>query len=324
MTVQRHVLTTLTAEELPGFIACAGLALADLRKRGFDGTAIVERMQELREIAEGLLANAGAEADQGATYRLSSQPEEEACDDLTELLLSDVEFYEPAEIVKQKGEAISVFWVVRFRISEDGDWDSDIFATRQDAQRFCDSARADAPADDRADDPIMAEMRELAEEIRATLAEPPVDQAPATRVTPSGAAIIARNATPLPPQDHQAPHSVWTEERLALLDANYGTMPNRALLARINALPGHPCGSDKALQVKFSHRKAAGLVKRPEPAPAPAPSTIPEEDKPEARQMVLAGAGAKDLVEEFGWNLAEAQAFARDVRAEQAGEASHG
>ncbi|MBS7810508.1 hypothetical protein [Roseococcus pinisoli] len=116
--------------------------------------------------------------------------------------------------------------------------------------------------------------------------------------------------------------STWTDERLRLLDAEGHNISQHGkdLLARVNALEGPPCASVGAMRVKYRLRLDAGLIKPPtapaaKPAPAK-PSTIPEEDKAEARQMIQQGRGALDLVAWFGWDLSEAQDFAEAVRAE--------
>ncbi|WP_421988521.1 hypothetical protein [Roseococcus sp.] len=157
----------------------------------------------------------------------------------------------------------------------------------------------------------------LAEEIAQEIAEAPQDGARQEKAAQRVAAHIVKTAN----NRGKAP-SVWTKERLALLDAECLIAESNDLLTRINARPGPPCASTNAMRTKFNTRLRKGLVKRSAgvvapPAAATRRSTIPEEDKPEARQMVLGGKGAKDLVEEFGWNLEEAQAFAQAVRDEQ-------
>lgn len=78
---------------------------------------------------------------------------------------------------------------------------------------------------------------------------------------------------------------VWTEERLALLDAEFQTADLDDLLARVNALPGTPCRSVASLRQKaITHglrrtRSAEALeaerAEPPKPAPEPEPPARP-------------------------------------------------
>lgn len=165
----------------------------------------------------------------------------------------------------------------------------------------------------------LAEER-LAESVAREIVEAPQDEARQDRAARRVAAHLTRT-TPRPPRQRGVAPTVWTDARLALLDAECGVADADHFLARVNALPGPRYANTNAMRTKFNARLRAGLVKRaPDAARRQAvvakSSTIPEEDKPEARTMILAGGGAPDLVEEFGWDAEEAQAFAEAVRAE--------
>lgn len=101
-----------------------------------------------------------------------------------------------------------------------------------------------------------------------------------------------------------------------MLLADFTKTPHAALLDRINSLPGPPCASTGAMEVKYYTLKRQGRVP-PAPAPAAPAATAEDEDTAAARAMILAGKGAKDLEEEFGWTLTAAQRFAAEVRAAQ-------
>ncbi|MBS7792195.1 hypothetical protein KTR66_19505 [Roseococcus sp. SDR] len=141
----------------------------------------------------------------------------------------------------------------------------------------------------------------------------------------------------------------YTPEREALLRRLYPTtMSMREISERLAALPGPEIRSPEAVRKKAEKLGLLRLFQPipaeflqapedaadcggsgPEAAPAEDPTAgaapiaertwrtdwpFPEEDLPEARDMIRAGRGALDLAEEFGWNLAEAQAWAEQTR----------
>jgi hypothetical protein len=86
---------------------------------------------------------------------------------------------------------------------------------------------------------------------------------------------------------------------------------------RINALDGAHINNPTSL---YSAAKRLGLpAVRNANSGQPQGRTVEEEDEGEARTMILAGRGAKDVAEEFGWTLSRAQEFATKVRMEKRG-----
>lgn len=106
---------------------------------------------------------------------------------------------------------------------------------------------------------------------------------------------------------------VWTAERVELLRAAWGTKPRRALLAELNAMPGEPIASGDSVYQKARKlglcQPAAQPIAQPAAQPVAQPAAqpaVPEddilstEDLHEARAMLRAGKGARELHEEFG------------------------
>lgn len=301
-----HPITTLSVEQLPGWnlaMEVAGDIVSKLLIVGRD--PILLQFDTLRAIGEGLLFNAEAEQDETTEevgYALADTDAADIAfhDSIDHLLVDeDIAFYQPVEVLKMPGDIRQ--WVVRFKSAEECGWTWIPYALQADAQAFCDRANEAAEADQQGLAEAVAEK--CAARVEVPAAPPP---------PPSAAAPVATAPT----------SPVWSPERIAVLDAAYahGTPPNRPqILEAVNKLPGPPCASAASMHMKavalgFNKRSpaptaaTAAIVPRAEPA-------IPEEDKAEARRMVLEeDKGAKDLVEEFGWDLGAAQRFAADTR----------
>jgi hypothetical protein len=134
---------------------------------------------------------------------------------------------------------------------------------------------------------------------------------------------------PPAPVSAAGPTDKATPARLALVKELW---PNpeigvAEIMRRVNELPGEPYTTSPAM---YGLAKRVGLptIRQPAPAaapqaPVPAPAarapenrepTPAEEDEREAEQMVIAGQGARAIAEEFGWTLADTQAFVARVR----------
>jgi hypothetical protein len=128
---------------------------------------------------------------------------------------------------------------------------------------------------------------------------------------------------------------VWTEERDAMLVADYVALGAAALLPKLNDLPGATIYSIKAVTRRVADLRTRGITiaerprgitiaERPRgPVPrAPAalppalPADIPAEEIAEARDMMRASdkCGAKHLAEYFGWEIGQAQHVAAAIR----------
>lgn len=106
-----------------------------------------------------------------------------------------------------------------------------------------------------------------------------------------------RNAEP--PPEKKPPIPVWTPERDAeLLRLSADSVSPMTILARLNAMPGIPIASVKALK---NRRHALRLA---EPGSAAQPfGGCSAEDWAEAIELRRAGKGGRDICEEYGWPL---------------------
>lgn len=100
----------------------------------------------------------------------------------------------------------------------------------------------------------------------------------------------------------------WSPARHQLLSAIYPTtLDPEFILAAINATPGVPIATWKAVQMQAYRLKLRREDK-------PAPDGVPACDFADAMAHVLNGKGATFLAEEFGWAPITALPFARWVR----------
>lgn len=246
-------------------------------------------------LADGLAAEGERLA--AAAYWLPSLGEDESHESAFDLLRENgAEYYAPTEIMRHGW--LSSRWAVLYPISEEGDAELEVFPSLRAAYEFCQSAQEEAER-------TQAGLAEaVAEEARpAQPAEAPPSAEPEPSAEPPAGAVAL----------------VWTPERIARLDQGYAAGEQRSVtFAAVNALPGTPCASINSMHMKAS---SLGFTKRA-PAPAAASSALltsaqEDEERAAARAMILDDKGALDLVREFGWDLTEAQAFAKAVRAAQ-------
>nr|WP_314074614.1 hypothetical protein [uncultured Roseococcus sp.] len=247
-------------------------------------------------LADGLAAEGERLA--AAAYWLPSVGEDESYESAFDLLRENgAEYYVPTEIMRHGW--LSSRWAVLYPISEEGDAEIEVFPTLRAAHEFCQSAREEAEGAE-------GRLAEVATE-EVGLGEPAEPPPPPAEPEPF---VQAPASTP---------PSVWTPERIARLDQGYAAGEQRSVtFAAVNALPGTPCASINSMHMKAS---SLGFTKRAL-APAAASSALlapaqEDEERATARAMILDDKGALDLVREFGWELTEAQAFAKAVRAAQ-------
>lgn len=341
--MQLHPLTALRPEELPGFIACASLVRDALADPPVLESYVAARFLELQEIAEGLLAKAGAEEEVGGYYLAGDDPAENY-EGIQELLTErSVGNYVPVEVLRVRSPYVQ--WVVRTPIGRDGDWEWTSYGTRHQALQICTEAQAEESATSAcAAEAVVArgfvasQSRENTDRITAALAEM---RAVNTGLGADIAALAAPPPAPAPlPPAASTSVVVFTPERLALIrrlwPTNSGASVAR-ILAEINALPGRPCSSEASLSAKA---RELGLRRRPEldpdappskpdtrsksdaPRPADAdpadPADFSTEDLREAREMLDKGADGRGLHEYFGGELAFWAAFATNYREQKA------
>jgi hypothetical protein len=150
-------------------------------------------------------------------------------------------------------------------------------------------------------------------------AEPDVMLGQAHEAPPVVENAVENPREPGPVRGEPVEHRVWTPERGAkLLEMRANSEKWPAILETLNAMPGLPIASEKALEVHWHKLRRAGFV-----APASPLASVPAEDMAEARQMMTASSsvGAKALADYFGWALETAQQVAMLIRAEQEGPA---